>query len=39
MFQCEEGVEYAGAPEGVDEWVNNPACEEPAPSEAAPAAI
>lgn len=26
-FQCAEGVEFDGAPEGVAEWENNPACE------------
>lgn len=39
FLQCEEGVEFTGVPEGVAEWENNPACEEPTSSEAAPAAI
>jgi hypothetical protein len=37
-FQCEENVEFVGAPEGVAEWENNPACEvtaEEAPADAA----
>ncbi|XP_045199151.2 uncharacterized protein LOC123553515 [Mercenaria mercenaria] len=28
VLKCEEGVEFIGAPEGVAEWENNPACKE-----------
>ncbi|KAL4237751.1 hypothetical protein ACF0H5_002463 [Mactra antiquata] len=26
-LECAEGEEFTGAPEGVSEWENNPACE------------
>ncbi|XP_060552189.1 uncharacterized protein LOC132713567 [Ruditapes philippinarum] len=38
LLECAENVEFVGAPEGVAEWENNPACEvtaEEAPADAA----